>query len=147
MTLPDRFEVVNKKVVIFTTVNNRNRPRDEPPINEDYLESNEGWGYVHLADNTDVVYFALYVGHPDQKIKYFGIIDRIISPVDTLSPVKKRKDAREAAGKGKKYIVLKEGTLVKMQHPIPLGTHRTRMQGTKIVDLQTFINAETIDDL
>lgn len=147
MTLPDRFEVLNKKVVIFTAVNNRNRPRDEPLINERHLNKYKGWGYVHLADNTDVVYFALYVGHPDQKIKYFGIIDRIISPVDTLSPVKKRKDAREAAGKGKKYIVLKEGTLVKMQHPIPLGTHRTRMQGTKIVDLQTFINAETIDDL
>jgi hypothetical protein len=141
MTLPDRFEIVNKKVVICASVN------DSSPIDINYLKRHEGWGYVKVR--SDIVYFALYVGRPIKEIRYFGIIERIISPIDALSPVKNKRHARIAAMEGKKYIQLKKGTLVELQNPIGnrQGARPIRIQGHKIVDLQTFLQAQTLDDI
>lgn len=144
MTLPDRFEIVNKKVVICASVNHE---ESSSIIGVNFLLENEGWGYVSVSD--DVVYFALYVGRPFKEIKYFGIIERIISPIDTLSPVKDEMHAKKAAREGKKYIQLKKGTLVELQNPIGnrQGARPKRIQGHKIVDLQTFLQAQTLDDI
>ena len=143
MTLPDRFEVVNKKVAIFVTLNDGNIS----PIDINHLKTYEGWGYVNVS--SDVVYFALYIGRPTKEIRYFGIVERIISPIDTLSPVKDTSHARKAAKQDKKYIQLKKGTLVELQDPIGnrQGARPRWIHGHKIVDLRTFLQAQTLDDL
>ena len=89
----------------------------------------------------------IYEGVPTKAIRYFGIIDRIISPIDTLSPFRDETHSQDMAKEGKKLILLKKGTLNKLGHPITLGPSGVGIMGPQFVKLSAFLDAHTLDDL
>jgi hypothetical protein len=141
MTQPQRFKILDKKVVICPSKSEENSENDG---GVNFLRENNAWGYVKIAQ--DPIYFALYEGDPTMAIRYFGIIDQIISPIDTHSPFRREPYAEKLAREGKKLILLKEGTLEELEHPIRIGPSRIGIMGTQFVDLSTFLDASTLDD-
>jgi hypothetical protein len=117
------------------------------PEGVNFLLQHNAWGFVRIRRKPE--YFALYLSHPESKILFFGEVEDVLYPKDSESPLTEE-EARsyKEFKEGKKIIVLKPGSLRKLDKGIPKGTaKRGRLQGLKYATLTKFTNARTLDDL
>lgn len=105
-----------------------------------FLKKYNAWGFVRIAKKPK--YFALYVSSPDSEVKYFGKVKRIVEPEKKPEIFNKYKGWYE---KGKKLVILEEGSLVKLKDPIPFKG--SSIQGMIYTDLNKLIEADTTEDL
>jgi hypothetical protein len=110
-----------------------------------FLLKYNAWAHVHIGRQPP--YFALYVGAPDSEIRYFGEIAKIIEPSDHDSPI--RDNYREIPGysEGKKLILLKEGSVKRLEKPVPIGRPTARTRGLFYTSIEKFSKANSLDDL
>jgi hypothetical protein len=117
------------------------------PEGVNFLLQHNAWGFVRIRRKPE--YFALYISHPESKILFFGEVEDVLYPQDPESPLTEE-EARsyKEFKQGKKIIVLKLGSLRKLDKGIPKGTaKRGRLQGLKYAILSKFTNAKTLDNL
>ncbi len=116
------------------------------PAGAEWMKNHNAWGYVRVG--REPKYFALYVSRPVMSIEYFAQVDKIIDPSDPDSPSRDRFRNDPDYRPGKKVIVLKRGSLVKLDPGIPLGElDKAAIQGLRYCKLDTLRKAMTVDDL
>lgn len=119
------------------------------PDGVDFLVKYNAWGYVNISKNRNPEYFALYISAPKSAIVYFGEIDTISEPLTSRSDIPNisEEDIDKALfDKGKRLIILKPNTLVKLENPLPLG-NKVIIQSLRYISLNELVNAKTIDDI
>lgn len=116
------------------------------PSGVDWMKKHYAWGYVRVRRIPD--YFALYVSAPHKAIQYFAEVKDVIEPDDPDSPVRDSFRDDESCDAGKMVILLKKGTLKKLDKEIPHGKDKRKtVRGHRYVHISEFRKAGSLDDL
>lgn len=120
------------------------RPGFEMPDNkyygERFLLEYGAWGFVKIEKNPE--YFALYLSSPVKAVRYFAVIDEIISPEGDLRV--ENYQEYEIYSPGKMVIHLEE-PLIELNDEIPF--EGGIIPNIRYTTLDKFIEAETTKDL
>lgn len=112
------------------------------PDGVNFLLQYHAWGFIRIG--REPKYLLIYLTKPESEVKYFGKIDEIVPPESEKSPVSDYEEY-EHYEPGKKILVLEEGSLKKLENPIPLGDKVPYSQ--RYSKLEKLISAETTDDI
>ena len=104
------------------------------PDGIEFLLENTAWGYVHM--NRDVDYIAIYVTEPEQTIKYFGKVKKVI-------PQEEHERLAKAKHEGKQIILLE--WVVPLTNPVKLKG--ATLRSLRYTSLQKLLKAKTTEDL
>lgn len=99
-----------------------------------FLLENTAWGYVNISREVD--YIAIYVTEPEQAVKYFGKVKKVMPQEDHEILAKEDEE-------GKQIIVL--DWVVPLSNPIKLKGFPLR--SLRYTSLQKLLKAKTTEDL
>ena len=99
-----------------------------------FLLENTAWGYVNMSREVD--YIAIYVTEPEQAVKYFGKVKKVMPQEDHEILAKEDEE-------GKQIIVL--DWVVPLSNPIKLKGFPLR--SLRYTSLQKLLKAKTTEDL
>ena len=110
----------------------------------EFLEDNNAWGFVRIGQEPD--YVGMYIAKPAQEVRYFAEVDSIVpaTEADLASPLESYVDMAKF-DRDKKVIQFKEGSLRKLEDPIPHGEYTP--QSISYTTLKKFKKAEQTGDL
>jgi hypothetical protein len=110
----------------------------------EFLEENNAWGFVRIGQDPD--YVGMYIAKPAQEVRYFAEVDSIVpaTEADLASPLESYVDMAKF-DRDKKVVRFKEGSLHKLEDPIPHGEYTP--QGMSYTTLEKFKRAEQTGDL
>lgn len=148
-TTTTEIKIINRNVILDSKTPGEVIICPSKPDGVDFLVKYNAWGYVNISKNRNPEYFALYVGAPKSAIVYFGEIDSISEPLTSRSDIPNisEEDIDKALfDKGKRLVILKPNSLIKLENPIPLG-NKVILQSIRYVSLNDLVNAKTIDDI
>jgi hypothetical protein len=111
-----------------------------------FLKKYNAWGFVPVKRHPP--YFALYVSKPESSVLYFGEIESISPPLKSKEELVGISDEDMGTFEpGKRFIRLKQGTLVKFKEPIPLKNKNTAPQGLRYTTLEKLVQADDVGKL
>lgn len=137
-----------KELPIITRIELKKLPEGEvilcpsKPEGVQFLLTYNAWGFVKATHEPR--YLALYVSAPASVVKFFAVVDKIVDPKSTDSPISKPEDF-DTYAEGKKLILLKTGSLRKLEEPIVKGS--TIPYSLRYYSISKFVSAKTTDDL
>lgn len=112
----------------------------------EWMKRYNAWGYKRIGRAPE--YFALYVSEGVREIRYLAQIKAIVDPSHPDSPVRGRYEEEGFYKPGKKVIVFEEGSLTKLDPPIPIGSDTGKApQNLRYCSLNDFRMARTLDDI
>lgn len=115
-------------------------------IGVEWLLKYNAWRSVIIKENPE--YFALYVSAPVSSVLYFAEIKEIRNVEDqSLLKLGIPPPDPEETGKGKKIIILRPESIVKLGDPIKMGERIHGLRKLMYSTMQKFVNASTLDDL
>ena len=124
-TIPTDVRILNRNTLLESKTPGEVIICPSKPDGIDFLVKYNAWGYVNISKNRNPEYFALYISAPKSAIVYFGEIDSISEPLTSRSDIPKIREEdidKALFDKGKRLIILKPNTLVKLENPLSLGT-------------------------
>jgi len=109
-----------------------------------FLLENNAWGFVRIG--RDFNYVAMYVTGDVREVRYFATVKDVVDP-DEPDLVREPSEYvdRAKVGENKKVVRFEEGSLYRLEDPIPYETKYP--QGHRYTTLGDFRTAETTDDI
>ena len=113
----------------------------------DFLKKYNAWGFIRTSRNPK--YIALYVGKPESSLLYFGEIEKITEPINSLEEISDKIDNQDfdTFAKGKQVVWLNPNSLRNFIDPAPLVNYKIGLRGIKYSSVEKIIKAKKITDL